>query len=943
MAHRNVLLTLANLLIPVAILVFAAGFFPYKPFMPGLAQYEDLAIYGGEDHDVQKQPEAPFNKLVFMVVDALRSDFVYGEESGMSFVQSLIRAGTALPYTAHATSPTITMPRVKAITTGSIPSFVDVILNFAESDTSSTLATQDTWLAQIKAKKFANGKTGKLVMYGDDTWLKLFPDFFERADGTSSFFVSDFTEVDNNVTRHIPNELLNSDWDTMVLHYLGLDHIGHKAGPRSPNMLPKQREMDDMVRNIYEAIENEDHLTNTLFVLCGDHGMNDGGNHGGSSPGETSPALVFMSPKLNKVSKSKGYESPTKPKNEGEFEYYDMVEQSDIAPTIAGLLGFPVPRNNLGVMLEGALGLWDSTADRVRLLHQNAKQMKKIVEATYTGLRFDDELLSREEMGLECTGNDSTLSDGQELACLWQQVVASSQDEQVATKNTYKFMRKAQETMSGAASNYNVPFLFLGTLLSALVCILSFFTLPSFFPLTSSGFSTALTILLYAILTFASSYVEEEHNFWYWATSGWLGLLFITTMRKEWYNAWMFHPALMTLAIHRLIRRWNQTGQKYAGADDIVNSGIFHGNNSWILWVLVGATYMHIANYLSGHVARSLASFETEVRPQRGQRKPPPVDPETLDQNRLVGLIAVMPLCGTAFIFKLAFTAKDAPELTQGLPESLVEWVETANLVGLAHMVFGGILLSGAWLGWAEWQRARGRGRRSARANGDFAVTLFDLTTLFVLTQTKAHNIPLFLLFRLQFFLLSILTLSPTSTTLTTLLLTQTSFFALGNTNAISSIDLSNAYNGISSYSIPLVSLLVFLSNWAGPLYWSIAGLLLLGSHGAPQRHINTDELHVADWILREREYLNSLARREDARREVRKDAEAWVQHVALLTFWTGAMLCSVMAACGVLRQHLFVWTVFSPKFLYAAAWGVGLHLGVTVGVGRVVWWVGGW
>jgi ethanolaminephosphotransferase len=143
------------------------------------------------------------------------------------------------------------MPRVKAITTGSIPSFLDVILNFAESDTSSTLATQDTWLAQIKAKQF-DGEKGKLVMYGDDTWLKLFPDFFERADGTSSFFVSvshrhswihrwntmlisnvqDFTEVDNNVTRHVPNELLNSDWNAMIMHYLGLDHIGHKAGPK---------------------------------------------------------------------------------------------------------------------------------------------------------------------------------------------------------------------------------------------------------------------------------------------------------------------------------------------------------------------------------------------------------------------------------------------------------------------------------------------------------------------------------------------------------------------------------------------------------------------------------------------------------------------------------------------------------------------------------------
>lgn len=77
------------------------------------------------------------------------------------------------------------MPRLKAITTGSVPSFLDVILNLDEADSSSTLAAQDTWLAQMKAKQ-----SGKLVMFGDDTWLKLFPDTFDRADGTSSFFVS---------------------------------------------------------------------------------------------------------------------------------------------------------------------------------------------------------------------------------------------------------------------------------------------------------------------------------------------------------------------------------------------------------------------------------------------------------------------------------------------------------------------------------------------------------------------------------------------------------------------------------------------------------------------------------------------------------------------------------------------------------------------------------
>lgn len=101
----------------------------------------------------------------------------------------LVRDGIAVPFTGIARPPTVTMPRVKAMTTGSIPSFLDVILNFAESDTSSTLAHQDTWLAQIRAGP-DGANTGKLIMYGDDTWLKLFPDMFTRADGTSSFFVS---------------------------------------------------------------------------------------------------------------------------------------------------------------------------------------------------------------------------------------------------------------------------------------------------------------------------------------------------------------------------------------------------------------------------------------------------------------------------------------------------------------------------------------------------------------------------------------------------------------------------------------------------------------------------------------------------------------------------------------------------------------------------------
>jgi ethanolaminephosphotransferase len=62
---------LANILLPVGIFLFAIGFFPYKPVLPGIADYVALE-YAPKIFDSGSVPEAPFDKVVFMVVDALR-------------------------------------------------------------------------------------------------------------------------------------------------------------------------------------------------------------------------------------------------------------------------------------------------------------------------------------------------------------------------------------------------------------------------------------------------------------------------------------------------------------------------------------------------------------------------------------------------------------------------------------------------------------------------------------------------------------------------------------------------------------------------------------------------------------------------------------------------------------------------------------------------------
>ncbi|RYO73595.1 hypothetical protein DL766_000486 [Monosporascus sp. MC13-8B] len=639
-----VLLIVANLLIPAAILIFATGFFPYKPFLPGLAQYQPVVASGSP-------PKPPFDRVIFMVVDALRSDFVYLDGSGFEYTQQLIANGVAIPFTAHATSPTITMPRIKAMTTGSTPSFLDAILSFDEADTSSTLAAQDTWLAQMKAKG-----TGKLVMYGDDTWLKLFPGTFDRADGTSSFFVSDFTEVDNNVTRHIADELRNDDWNAMVLHYLGLDHIGHKTGPRGPNMIPKQREMDDIVRDIYEAMQTQAHLASALLVVAGDHGMNDAGNHGASSPGETSAALVFISPKLKAI--SKGVKAPADFAED--FRYYDVVEQSDLAPTLGALLGFPIPKNNLGAFIPDFLPLWPHTAAFGSAVSACRLQSRQCSRLPSPAGELAAEWAIIEDSAAAAVGDESRDS------------LDSWHDQ---TSDVFKWLNKAQSLMSSMASNYDMNRLATGAI-AAMIALGAAMIAVVLSPQTGAGnwVPFGLITILYGIMMFASSYVEEEHHFWYWTTSAWLMLLgFKRSASRPSNTVRSSLPVILaTMTAFRVVKAWNQTGQKFAGEPDIVT--LFLTPHPTLLWCFVILSYSLIAGQLFGALSTGI--------------------PMLISGSLVSGLLLL------ALSFKLAFTLEDAPELVVGFARRLADvlvFEGGPDLVTRARAVFTGLGLTALW------------------------------------------------------------------------------------------------------------------------------------------------------------------------------------------------------------------------------------------------------
>lgn len=112
---------------------------------------------------------------------------------------------------------------------------------------------------------------------------------------------------------------------------------------------------------------------------------------------------------------------------------------------------------------------------------------------------------------------------------------------------------------------------------------------------------------------------------------------------------------------------------------------------------------------------------------------------------------------------------------------------------------------------------------------------LHHLLTLMLMAQSRVSNLPLFLCLDLQRSCLQKIlqpaTRSPspnrgqldrpsdaTATSsihiaITILAFSHTSFSFLGGSNSISTIDLSNAFNGISNYSILTVAVLLFSAN----------------------------------------------------------------------------------------------------------------------------------
>ena len=235
-------------------------------------------------------------------------------------------------------------------------------------------------------------KAGKnVVQLGDNTWHSLFPGYFdsELTKPFDSFNVWDLHTVDNGVTSNLMPLLQpanNSRWDVIFGHYLGVDHAGHRYGPDHIEMKTKLQQMNDVFTEVVKLIDDK-----TLLVVMGDHGMDVKGDHGGESDDEVQAALWLYSKSkmFGRVSKDTSLPPATAKER--------PVNQIDLVPTLALLLGLPIPFNNLGLPIkEVFIGPKDNDFQNLASANALTAAQIRLYQNAYAAIRKPDALAMSE-------------------------------------------------------------------------------------------------------------------------------------------------------------------------------------------------------------------------------------------------------------------------------------------------------------------------------------------------------------------------------------------------------------------------------------------------------------------------------------------------------------------------------------------------------------------
>ncbi|XP_078809863.1 GPI ethanolamine phosphate transferase 2, catalytic subunit isoform X4 [Oryzias latipes] len=734
-------------------------------------------------------------------------------------------------------------------------------------------------------------------------------------------------------------------------------------GPNGPMFLPYTRHVIERGSSLsfvakarpptvtMPRIKEADGSLPYLLVLCGDHGMSETGSHGGSSEPEINTPLVLISPIF---------------KRKAEMEKPGVVEQVDLTPTLALGLGLPISQNSVGHVIPGVLEE-SSLREQLRFLHLNGHQLSCLLkdstpeyqkEAGFEQFRVAEKAHGS-WMKLYLEGNTSEVLTNMGKKVLKQYLEALAAMSSALSKQLGKYdmysmiagmvfvfqlllvlLLAMPEALSGSASVdlpvlsslLSLPFYLLCLFLasvhvlvctsaesscyfcslswglvfaavafsSAMFCILISLArrrLPdgSQFhgksPQSSSGgewMLSELDVLLLAgtvghtLSLAASSFVEEEHQTWYFLLNTLCLTVFQDVCRKYFREQrdeeeqivlskksqtfshsgsemcsekWLaLATPPFTLLCCRLLRSLNQTGVQWAHLPD-VGHWLNSSEHKVILSLL--SAFCLVLIYL---LVQRRCSWVSKVALAFG----------------LVGVYSYRAAVGNV-LFPWQHSSRTT---SKGTVEARFVYVFVLGILfsGTKDLLRSQIITTDSKL------KSRGLWE------------IYSGLVLLVSLLFRAHNLPvlcccLLIQTLMAQFIWKKLHYDAAQTTIMHYWFGQAFFYFQGNSNNIATVDISVGFVGLESYVEAPAVFLTALSTYAGPLLWACHLVCYLSSE--------RDRSPVA---VGHGCYCLALLRSVPA-----------AAYIVLVT---------------VLRYHLFIWSVFSPKLLYES-----MHLLLTAGV----------
>ncbi|KAM3241880.1 hypothetical protein ACQJBY_054545 [Aegilops geniculata] len=335
----------------------------------------------------------PAKRLVLLVADGLRADkFFEPDERGRyraPFLRGVIEEKGRWGV-SHARPPT-----------ESRPGHVAIIAGFYEDPSAVTKG----WKANPVEFDSVFNQSRHTISFGSPDIVPIFcsslphstwgsyPHEYEDFATDASFLDHwSFDQFEGLLNRSLDDvklrQLLLQDKLVIFLHLLGCDSNGHAHRPYSSIYLNNVKVVDEIAERMYNLMESYFNDNGTAYVFTADHGMSDKGSHGDGHPSNTDTPLVawgagIRSPKFLAYTDKPDdgfrfvddhrHDMPT-PQNwalEG-FERVD-VNQADIAPLMATLVGLPCPLNSVGNLPSHYLKL--SKSDEVEAVLANTKQI----------------------------------------------------------------------------------------------------------------------------------------------------------------------------------------------------------------------------------------------------------------------------------------------------------------------------------------------------------------------------------------------------------------------------------------------------------------------------------------------------------------------------------------------------------------------------------------